>query len=353
MKRILALIVCGLILTGCKEDNTLRVGVGAPDSDLCKYTEKLNDKLEQSGASIRLKPIYTEDSNASLRLLNNGIIDLALINAYALDTALITVTKINPAYVAGSINEKNYEVVNDGDDISVYNSTVAGVIDEALHAIVREDSPYEDISDLGEKTVVVGSYDNCAKDVAYKLLKDHGIKREARKLVIKNPEEAVEMLKNKEAEALFLFDRIPSEYAKDLCNSIKVKFLSIKQDHLRSISKYEKYLTSAKIFPKQYHGQNEAVGTVIINILLQAHNGVDNSKIEELMGALFDINSQQDYSIAMNSEIIEIKDAAEPLIKALRFHPGAVRFYKNHDINVKETDHSSPLFDIHIVAASD
>ncbi len=353
MKRLLALMICGLMLTGCYEENSLRVGVGAPNSDFYKYTVKLNEKLEKAGSDIRLKPIFTTDSDASVRLLNNGIIDLALINSYALSTAITAVTKINPAYIAESINEKNYEVINDGDEIAIYNSTVAGVFEETLHAIVRADSPYQDISDLGEKTVVVGSYDHCSRAVSFGLLKDHGIKRAARKLVVKTPHEAVEMFKNQQAEALFLFDRIPSDLAKDVCNSMMVKFLPIEPERLKIITKYEKYLSPTTIFPKQYRGQNEPVGAININILLQAHNGVADSKIEKLMNAMFDISTDMDDSEAMETEKAELRYATEPSIKDLEFHSGAFNFYKKYGLNVKETQNSSPLFDVHIVAPQD
>lgn len=352
MKRILVLIVCGLFLTGCHDDKTLRVGVGAPGSDYYEYTVNLNKKLEKAGADLRLKPVYTADSASSIRLLNNGILDLALINASALDTALAVVSRINPAYVASSVNEKNYDVINDGDEVNIYNSTVAGVYEQTLHAIVRADSPYEDISDLAEKTVAVGSYDYAARTVSFGLLKDHGIKRPARKLVAKTPKDAIELFKNKGAEALFLYDSVPSDYVSELCKSMKVKFLPIVADRLKIITKYEKSLTATSIKANQYVGQNKSVGAVSINILLQAHNGTSDSAIEKLMKVMFepDLNSNGDEVKSLDREALIY--ATEPKLD-LKFHPEAADFYQKYGFTVKETENLKPLFDVHIVASQD
>jgi TRAP transporter TAXI family solute receptor len=284
--------------------------------------------------------------------LNNGILDLALINASALDTALAVVTKINPAYVAGTINEKNYDVVNDGDEVSVYNSTVAGLYDQTLHAIVRADSVYDDISDLAEKTIVVGSYDYAARTVSFGLLKDHGIKRPARKLVVKTPKEAVEFFKNKGAEALFLYDRVPSDYVSKLCKSMKVKFLSIDPDRLRIITKYEKSLTSTTIPANQYAGQKHPVGAININILLQAHNGVSDDAIEELLKMMFDPDGDSDGDEVMDIDRKVLGYATAPQLNLL-FHPEAADFYQKYGFIVRETKATTPLFDIHIVASQD
>lgn len=352
MKRVLTLLVCGLFLAGCSEDKTLRVGVGAPDSDYYKYTVKLNEKLEKAGADFRFKPVYTADSASSIRLLNNGILDLALINASALDTALAVVTKINPAYVAGSINEKNYDVINDGDEVNVYNSTVAGVYDQTLHALVREDAPYDDISDLAEKTIVVGSYDYAARSVSFGLLKDHGINRSARKLVVKTPQEAVDFFKNKGAEALFLYDKVPSDHVSDLCKSMKVKFLSIDPDRLGIITKYEKSLTATTIDANQYTGQKQPVGAININILLQAHNGVSDKVIDELMKVMFDPELTSNNAEIKVIDIGKLSNATVPSLNLL-FHPRAADFYEKQGLTVKEIKKMSPLFDVHIVAAQD
>lgn len=352
MKRILVLIICGLFLNGCHDDKTLRVGVGAPGSDYYEYTVNLNKKLEKAGADLRLKPVYTADSASSIRLLNNGILDLALINASALDTALAVVARINPAYVASSVNEKNYDVINDGDEVNIYNSTVAGVYDQTLHAIVRVDSAYNDISDLAEKTIVVGSYDYAARTVSFGLLKDHGIKRPARKLVVKTPKEAIELFKNKGAEALFLYDSVPSEYVSELCKSMKVKFLPIESDRLRIITKYEKSLTATSIKPKQYEGQNMPVGSVNINILLQAHNGTSDSAIEKLMKVMFDPDLDSNGDELMDIDKDALIYATEPKLE-LKFHPEAADFYQKYGLTVKESENLKPLFDVHIVASQD
>lgn len=349
MKRILAFILSGLMLAGCSDDNSLRVGVGPTDSDYHKYAVKLNEKLEKSGSTLRLKPIVTADSTASVRLLNNGIIDLAIISASSIENALVAESKINPSQTLKGASETEYEILNDKSEVSVYNSTVAGIYDHTIHVIVRADAPYEDISDLSEKTVAVGSYDDCAYAVSFGILKDHGIKRAARKIEINTPEKAVEMFKNSQAEALFLFDKVPSAYVSELAESMDIKFLSIDKIRLKTITKYEKSLTSTVISANQYKGQTEAVDGIDVKVLIQAHNGTDKEKIAELMKVMFKLEGKNQAETKDDVDMTAVRFGTAPNLH-LDFNPEAVRFYEKFGFNVKATENGTPLFSVHIVA---
>lgn len=352
MKRILALILSGLMLAGCSDDNTLRVGVGPLDSDYHKYAVELNEKLEKSGSSLRLKPIITADSTASVRLLNNGIIDIAIISASSIEKALVAESKIDPAQTLKGASETEYEILNDKSEIAVYNSTVAGIYDHTIHVIVRADAPYEDISDLSEKTVSVGSYDDCAYAVSFGILKDHGIKRAARKIQLNTPEKAVEIFKNNQAEALFLFDKVPSTYVSDLANSIDIKFLSVDKHRLKSITKFEKSLTSTVINANQYKGQKEAVDGIDVKVLIQAHNGTDSAKIAELMKVMFKLEGKTEAQTKEDVDMTAVRFGTVPNLH-LDFHPESVKFYEKIGFKLNAAKHESHLFSVHIVGSQD
>ena len=352
MKRILTLILSALIIVGCSDDNSLRVGIGPANSDFHKYVLMLNGRLEKTGSPLRLEPIVTADSSASVRLLNNGIIDLAIISASAIETGLVADSRINIANTLKGATESEYEIINDRYDVGVYHSAMAGIYDYTVHVIVRADAPYNDISDLAEKTVAVGSFDDCAYAVSFTLLKDHGVKRAARKIVINTPDKAVEMFKNKGAEALFLFDKVPSSYVTDLANSTQIKFLTIDKIRLKSITKYEKSLTSTVIKANQYKGQNEPVDGIDVKVLIQSHNRTDKEKIAELMKVIFMPDSKKKGQTEEDVDMTAVRFGTVPNLH-LEFNPEAVKFYEKFGFKLKAAETEKHIFSVHIVRSQD
>ena len=162
MKKLLTLLLCAWFLTGCSDEdkNVLRVGVGEPGSGYEAYVATLNEQLESNQSSIRLKPVYTKNSGASVRLLNYVLLDLSLIEGSALDTALKNETDETSAESIGRFTDKSYNILNDGDEVKENFATVASVYDKTLHIVIMDDSLIDEVTDIYSSNLIIGSDDS-------------------------------------------------------------------------------------------------------------------------------------------------------------------------------------------------
>lgn len=351
MKKTLILTVISFILAGCSDPNTLRVGVAAPDSDYHRYTVMLNHKLAEKGIDLNLKPVFTESSAASVRLLNNGVVDLAVVEGTSLKQALKKEPRETLSFAGEGFIEKNYEVRNNRDEVEIYNSSVAGVFDETLHVIVNANSSIDDLYDLSGKNTVIGTNDPSFLSLSHEILKLHGISELSHRIGVYAPKKAVELFLSNSADALILFDKTPSVLVSELAKVKKIRLLSLQPEIVENISRHITSLSSDSIEAGLYEGQKNAVSTFKVKILLQTNNCIDNTQIAKLISALFDLDSTN--TGKQNQKIgAMLKEATVPQMK-LEFHPEAFDFYEKHGVSVTESKNIKPLFDIHIMAAQD
>lgn len=118
----------------------------------------------------------------------------------------------------------------------------------------------------------------------------------------------------------------------ELAQQCPIKFLSISDSCSKKLeSAYDTYVDYT-IPANTYTGQTEEIKTVAVQAVLLASNELSDIVVESLTEFLFEHSADLQYSVPVNLQLDEtsaVKGISIP------FHPGAVKYYKKHNIKVK------------------
>ena len=123
------------LLCSCGQSGTLKLGTGNTGGNYYSYGTMLHE-LDENGIEVK----KTAGSQANLRLMNEGFIDMAIVQSDVLSEAVNGVGDFENEPVSGV-------------------RAVAGLYDEAFQIIVRSESDINSIADLKGKKISVG--DEC------------------------------------------------------------------------------------------------------------------------------------------------------------------------------------------------
>ncbi len=352
MKKILTLLLCAGILAGCSDEgkNVLRVGVGAPGSSYEAYVAKLNEQLESNQSTIRLKPVYTKNSGASVRLLNYVLLDLSLVEGTALDSALKVETEESSAETIGRFTDKNYNVLNDGDEIKENFATVADVYDKTLHIVIMDDSLIDEVTDIYSSHLVIGSDDTYSKVICEQVLRSNTVKNDDVKLntAFASVEDALNRIKEKKADIAFIFDRVPSDTLLKFSKENKVRMLSLPRDKIHDLVASDSCYSQREISADTYPDIGIDIRTLDMEVLMMASIYLDDKTVSELLekGIMGDKTlSQEEYK----KQILH----AGKTLHNVGFHEGAHEFFKEKGVNVKATEVVESIIKMNLIAGQD
>lgn len=351
MKKILTLLLCAGILTGCQDDGKkfLKVGVGAPGSGYEAYVAQLNDKLDKNQSFIRLKPVYTKNSGASVRLLNHSLLDLSIVEGSALDHALKIEPEESTAVSIGRFSNQKYNVLNDGDEIKENFATVADVYDKTLHIVISGDSSVDEFSDIYNSNLVIGSDDSYSKIICEQILRTNSIKNDiTSNTAFTTVEDALERLKDKKADIAFIFDRVPSEKIKEFSTENKVKLISVPQSKLQELIAGDPCYSQREIPTDAYPDIALNTTTLDMEVLMLANIYLDDDTVKELLE-----NGIMGNKIENTNEYKKQLLHAGKSLHNIGFHDGAYEFFKENGVDVKQTTVVESIIKMNLIAGQD
>ena len=154
IKRIMQAVCAAVLvfaLSSCGKADELRLGSGNTGGLYYTYANMLRE-LDNGGIDVK----QTAGSQANMRLLSGGFVDLAIVQSDVLSEAVNGTGDFAGEPIAGV-------------------RAVAGLYDEAFQLIVRENSDIYALSDLKGKTMSVGEEGSgVAKNADY-LLRSAGV----------------------------------------------------------------------------------------------------------------------------------------------------------------------------------
>ena len=139
-------------------------------------------------------------------------------------------------------------------------------------------------------------------------------------------------LQSGEIDAFFCTAGLRTTIIEELAQQCPIKFLSISDSCSKKLeSAYDTYVDYT-IPANTYTGQTEEIKTVAVQAVLLASNKLSDIIVESLTEFLFEHSADLQYSVPLNLQLDEtsaVKGISIP------FHPGAVKYYKKHNIKVK------------------
>lgn len=351
MKRILTLLLCAGILTGCQDDGkkVLKIGVGAPGSGYEAYVAQLNDRLDKNQSSIRLKPVYTKNSGASVRLLNYSLLDLSLVEGSALEHALKIEPEDTTAVSIGRFSNQKYNVLNDGDEIKENFATVANVYDKTLHIVISGDSSADEFSDIYNSNLVIGSDDSYSKIICEQILRTNSDKNDiTSNTAFTTIEDALDLLKDKKADVAFIFDRVPSEKLKKFSTENKVKLLSVPQEKLQELIAGDASYSQRDISDNTYPDIGNNTKTLDMEVLMLASIYLKDDTVEELLeNGIMGIKEEN--ADEYKKQLLHAGKSRHNI----GFHDGAYEFFKENGVDVKQTTIVESIIKMNLIAGQD
>jgi len=288
------LTTSALLLSSCQsEKQAIRFGSGNKGGLYDKFATSFAQRINTSNKSYLVQIKNTEGSHANIRLIEEGFIDLGIVQADILKDYLMSNRSISAI------------------------SAVAGLYTESIQIVVSADSDIKTIADLQGHRVSVGEEESGVLRNAEIILEAYGIsfdKIQKENLSFKN---AAAALKEGRIDAFFCTAGVPTPSISELASAKNIRILSMDSTDMSRIMNLHQELTISEIPASTYAGQDSAVRTLGAKAVLVASQLLDNAIVADIAEEVFIDNYEHTSNIPVG------------------FHPGAAAVYKSKNINVK------------------
>ena len=238
-----AVVMSLTMLCSCGEPPGLRLGTGNPGGIYYAYGTVLRE-LDDCGIDVK----KTEGSRANMRLMNEGFLDLAIVQSDVLAEAVSGTGDFEGTPVTGV-------------------RAVAGLYYEAFQIITRSDSGITELADLkGCKMSVGEEGSGVAKNAEYLLL-SAGIPSSSVETVNMSYAESAQALENGEIDAFFVILGAPSTVVSELAESTDISIMQLDERTAAAMTGIYPGYYSMTIPAGTYRGQDEEVNTVGVKAL--------------------------------------------------------------------------------------
>ncbi len=303
------LLVC---LGGCgSARRTLRIGTGGEGGVYYAYGNALAPLLEDT-AGLAAEVRSTTGSQANLRLLQSGMIDLAIVQSDTLRDA---------AEGTGSFSDGALDGY----------SAVAGLYTEACQIIVTESSGIRTVADLAGKRVSIGEEDSGVTRNAEQLLTANGLTPDRILLSRLSFADAAAAMARGELDAFFCTAGAPTGAVAALAETTDIRLLSIDRRAIDQLTGLYDCYTAYTIPAGTYPGQTEAVTTLGVRAVLVASDTLDAETVQAVTALLFEHNADILAAAGIDAPLTQAEAVAAVPVG---FHPGAAAYYAQQGISV-------------------
>ena len=324
-KRILVLFLClGLLLTGCGGSGNFRVGTGDKGGTYYKYAEQMSGILTKE---FKFELKTTAGSEANLRLLQKGFLDLAVVQSDTLVQA----------------EKKEGDFAGNDFANGTHYGAVAGLYTEALQIVVRKDTNIEIPADLRGRSISIGEKESGIRNNANEILRMLGITDQDYTKEELSISDSVKAMKEGRIDAFFCMAGAPTAAVAELAKDTEIRILSLDEEYVRVLSNLYPYYRECTIPAGTYTGQTEDIRTVGVRAVLVASTRLGKEEVRKLTEQVLTHSGELNQSIVTDGELTP--PAAADLVLT-GFHPGAAAYLKDQglDVTVEQSDGGKVVF---------
>lgn len=314
-----ALLLSGLLLSclsGCSgTTDELRFGTGGTGGTYYAFGSALAPQLQNdTGSTVEVK--VTTGSEANLRLLQTGMVDLAIVQSDALQ-------------YASKEDGANY-------------SAVAGLYTEACQIVVTKDSGITSVAELAGKRVSIGELESGVTRNAEQILMASGLTTDMLQASRLSFSDSAAAMERGEIDAFFCTAGAPTNAVADLAGKLDIQLLSIDQRSVDQLTSLYPWYAPCTVPAGTYQGQGEDVTTLGVQAVLVAGNELDAAVVKQITSTLY----QNGGSLPGAG----LDPAGGILSVPTPFHPGAAEYYQEQGITVEvwAPEESGPVFPIQL-----
>lgn len=206
---------------------------------------------------------------------------------------------------------------------------VCSLYPETIQVIVLKSSNIVNITDLRGKRVVVGDRGSGSEFNALEILKAYGMTKDD--IVVDNSKlsQALELLKNGQADAAFWTGGIPTAAITDLATTNDVRMLPISGDALTALQAGSPFFTAITVPAGTYKGMDADVPTVSVMAILIVNKDVSEDDVYNLLKAIYDPNAPLKNA---HAQAANIKKETGKKGMPIPLHPGAEKYFTEQGI---------------------
>jgi len=274
---------------------------GAMSQIINSRVKDVNVSVQSTGASV-----------ANIRMIQNGEVDLALVQTDIADYAW-----------------NGTEMFKDDGKLQNF-SVIASLYPELIQVVVRAESGIESIADLKGKKVSVGAPGSGTEANARQILEIYGLTyKDLAQVQYLSFAESAEAFKDKHIDAFFVTAGIPNAGIQDTATMHKIQILAVPDDMYKNLHNKYGFYGQALIPAGCYINQTEPVRTVAVQAVLIARRDLDADVVYEMTAALFENLPELATAHAKGKEV-SLEGALTGVSTPL--HPGAEKYFKEKGI---------------------
>lgn len=298
---LVVMSVLALALTGCG-DKSLAMATGGTTGTYYAFGSAVSQVLTD-GSGIKFDVQSTGASKANIRLINDGSVDVAIVQNDVMDYAY------------------NGIELFAGEQITNF-STMATVYNETIQVVVRADSGINTIADLKGKKVCVGDAGSGTEANTRQILEAYGLSFDDIKVENMSFGDASTALKDNSIDASFVTAGAPTTAIMELAATNDIKVISLSDEAIKFLMDKYPFYTKQVIPANTYSKVGEAT-TVAVKATFIVANSLDDDTVYALTKAL--IEGKDKIAHAKNAEM-----SAEGAVAGVTvpFHPGAAKYFK-------------------------
>ncbi len=274
---------------------------GAMSQIINSRVKDVNVSVQSTGASV-----------ANIRMIQNGEVDLALVQTDIADYAW-----------------NGTEMFKDDGKLQNF-SVIASLYPELIQVVVRAESGIESIADLKGKKVSVGAPGSGTEANARQILEIYGLTyKDLAQVQYLSFSESAEAFKDKHIDAFFVTAGIPNAGIQDTATMHKIQILAVPDDMYKNLHNKYGFYGQALIPAGCYINQTEPVRTVAVQAVLITRRDLDADVVYEMTAALFENLPELATAHAKGKEV-SLEGALTGVSTPL--HPGAEKYFKEKGI---------------------
>jgi TRAP transporter TAXI family solute receptor len=279
-----------------RRDHMFTVATGPADGEYARFGAALITAVNELAPTVRLRGRHSEGSVENAWLLSGGEVDYAA--------------------VAG------VDLFARGGPLASLRA-IGSLFPEAIHVVVRKDSPLRDVGQLRGRRVAIGTSSSGTRFDAVAVLAGHGIKvSELGEACEDGPADALARLERGELDAVFVTGAAPVRALQQFAVTPGLRLLSMDDAALGRLIEARPGLSRLTLPANTYPQQRQPVVTAAAAALLLTTAGAPVTEVERVTDLVFTRMPQQPRASA---DAVRVSAAGQLRGVTVPLHPGATR----------------------------
>lgn len=210
---------------------------------------------------------------------------------------------------------------------------------ETIQILARKDSGIDSIADMKGKRVYVGDIGSGTEQDVKHLFGAYGISLDDLKAPVRGSAgSAVGLLRDGKIDAMFYTVGLGASAITEAAQTAPIDLVSVKPAKIKQLHEKYPFYTQIKIPGGTYPGIDEDATSVTLKAMLVTSSDVSEKAVYQFMNTVFNKKQDAFYNDIQNPNLkkyFTLDSALDGM--SIPLHPGAVKFFKEQDVSVKDS----------------